>query len=208
MKQTRPPSFSRRDSDTNRPNFLRIALRAVIGLFFLILTLGAAAFMFPRQVLTIDSGHVVADEIIVLGGGDGRAERAAELFRQGEARRVLVTGFGDCRSNVDVLEKNGVPATAITAEPNALTTLQNAEFSLPILRRQGVTRAIIVTSWFHSRRALACFRHFAPDIQFYSRPSYLSFDPQPLRRAGFNEHVNEEYLKIIGYWVRYGVFPR
>jgi hypothetical protein len=44
-----------------------------------------------------------------------------------------------------------------------------------LLRQMGAKRVIIVTSWYHSRRALACFEHYAPDIKFYSRPSYFGY---------------------------------
>jgi uncharacterized SAM-binding protein YcdF (DUF218 family) len=187
--------------------FSAIFWRVFFAVFFGLLTLAVAAYMFPQQVLTVDSGDIKGDELVVLGGGGDRAERAAELFRQGAAPRVLVTGYGDCASNIATLEKNGVPANVITAEPTALTTLENARLSIPLLRQQGAHRVIIVTSWFHSRRALACFEHFAPDLQFFSRPSYVGFYPQKPDRRGFNEYVNIEYPKLIGYWVRYGVCP-
>ena len=187
--------------------FRAIFWRVFLAVFFGLLTLAVAAYMFPQQVLTVDSGDIKGDELVVLGGGDGRAERAAELFRQGVAPRVLVTGYGDCASNIATLEKDGVPANVITAEPTALTTLENARISIPLLRQQGAQRIIIVTSWFHSRRALACFEHFAPDLQFYSRPSYLGFQPQKPNREGFSQHVNVEYAKLLGYWVWHGICP-
>ncbi len=181
--------------------------RVVITLVFVAITLGAAAFLFPQQVLTVDSGDTKADELVVLGGGDGRAERGAELFKQGVAPGILVTGYGDCETNIQVLEKNGVPASVITAEPKALTTLENAEFSIPLLRNMGAHRVILVTSWFHSRRAVACFGHFAPDIEFYSRPSYIDYQPKKLNREGFSEHVNIEYAKLLEYLILHGVWP-
>jgi uncharacterized SAM-binding protein YcdF (DUF218 family) len=187
--------------------FIKIAFRLVLALLFVIVTLGAAAFLFPQQALTVDSGEVNADVIIVLGGGGGRAERGAELYRQGAALRVLVTGYGDCESNIKTLENLGVPESAITPEPAALSTLENATRSTPLMRAMRVHRALIVTSWYHSRRALACFRHVAPDLQFYSRPSYLDFEPKNLNRAGYSWHVNYEYAKIAGYWITYGVCP-
>jgi len=187
--------------------FHHIFWRVVLTLFFCAITLGTVAFLFPQQFLTVDSGDTKADELIVLGGGDGRAERAAELFKQGAAPGILVTGYGDCESNVELLEKNGVPASAITLEPKALTTLENAEFSIPLLRKMGAHRVILVTSWFHSRRALACFEHFAPDIKFYSRPSYIDYQPKKLNREGFSEHVNIEYAKLVEYWILHGVWP-
>lgn len=185
----------------------RIIGRVIITLFFGVITLGAAAFLFPQQVLTVDSGETKGDELVVLGGGDGRAAWAAELYRQGAAPGILVTGYGDCESNVQVLEKNGVPAEVITREPKALTTLENAKFSIPLLRKMGAHRVILVTSWFHSRRALVCFEHFAPDIQFYSRPSYLDYQPKQSNREGFSEHVNVEYAKLLDYWIADGVWP-
>lgn len=187
--------------------FFRFILRLFFALFFLTLTLAAAAFLFPQQFLTVDTGDTQADELVVLGGGDGRAERAAELYRQGVAPGVLVTGYGDCAANVAILEKSGVPAAAVTSEPNALTTLENAQLSIPMLRKMGAHRVILVTSWFHSRRALACFRHLAPDIQFGSRPNYLDYQPKQANREGFSEHVNIEYLKMLKYWIWFGVFP-
>ena len=186
---------------------MKIFWRMLITLFFVTITLGTAAFLFPKQVLTIDSGDTKADVLVVLGGGDGRAERAAELFKQGAAPHVLVTGYGDCAYNVQVLEKSGVPASAITAEPTALSTLENATISIPLLRKLGAHRVILVTSWYHSRRALACFEHFAPDMKFYSRPSYVEDNSWRLNRAGYSKHVNIEYVKILGYWVGHGVWP-
>ncbi len=181
--------------------------RTVLTLLFTAVTLGAAAFLFPRQALTIDSGEMKGDVLVVLGGGDGRAERAAELYKKDVAPAIIVTGFGDCAVNVATLEHAGVPVKAITSEPKALSTYENATFSIPLLRQMGAKRVIIVTSWYHSRRALAVFEHLAPDLQFYSRPSYFEFVPKNFTRAGYSEHVNIEYLKILVYWVKHGIAP-
>ena len=181
--------------------------RAVLTLSFTAVTLGTIAFLFPQQFLTKESGNVKGDVLVVLGGDGGRADRAAELYRQGAAPAVLVTGFGDCAANVQILEKNGVPAPAITSEPKALTTWENANFSMPILRGMNARRVIIVTSWYHSRRALACFKHFAPDLTFYSKPSYFDYEPKHDNREGFNRYVNVEYAKLLVYWLRYGICP-
>jgi uncharacterized SAM-binding protein YcdF (DUF218 family) len=198
----RNPEPSRRRLSEKPARLSVIFWRTVLTLLFTMITLGAAAFLFPRQVLTIDSGEKTANVLVVLGGGDGRAERAADLYHEGAAPAVLVTGFGDCESNVEVLIQRGVPAAAITAEPKALTTYENVTYSLPLLRRMHAQRVIIVTSWYHSRRALACFEQLAPDLQFYSRPSYFEINPRNLNRAGYSEHVNIEYLKILVYWLK------
>ena len=95
----------------------------------------------------------------------------------------------------------------ILLESESRTTRENAEFSIPLLRAHGVKRAIIVTSWFHSRRALACFEHYAPDIQFYSRPSYFGCPETGRNQKNINGYVKIEYVKLLGYWLRYGVWP-
>jgi uncharacterized SAM-binding protein YcdF (DUF218 family) len=164
--------------------------------------------LFPRAVLTMESGPVKADVMVVLGGGyRERAERAAELFKQGEAPKIIVSGTGDCDFNRQLLATNGVPAAAIVLECNSRTTLENAKFSVPILRRLGAKRVIIVTSWYHSRRALACFEHFAPEIKFYSRPSYAGYVEDEWARRYVNGFAKTEYVKLLGYWGRYGVCP-
>ena len=188
-------------------DLLKTFLLTGLAISLLLITLGIAAFLFPQQVLTTDSGEVKADAIVVLGGEQGRADRAAQLYRQGAGALVIVTGYGDCESNVKELERLGVPSACITPEPAALSTLQNATLSVPLLRALRAHRVIIVTSWYHSRRALACFRHVAPDLQFFSRPSYLDYDSTTGTRLGYGPYVNYEYVKLLGYWFSHGVCP-
>lgn len=168
---------------------------------------GLAAWCFPQQVLTVDSGPVTADAMVVLGGTPDRAVRAAELFKQGEAPKIVVSGFGDCVSNEKLLERDGVTNTAIILEPKSRTTRENAEYSIPLLRQMGAHRVIIVTAWYHSRRGLMCFEHYAPDIQFYSRPSYFAYPKTEWHPKGISGYVKSEYVKLLGYWVCYGVCP-
>jgi uncharacterized SAM-binding protein YcdF (DUF218 family) len=168
--------------------------------------LGLAAWLFPQQVLTVDSGPVTADAMVVLGGGSmERSVRAAELFKAGEAPRIIVSGMGDDLANERVLEKNGVPKSAIQLESRSHTTFENANNSILLLRQTGVRRVIIVTSWYHSRRAMATFEHLAPDIQFYSRPTYLGYANKDRRIIG--SHMRMEYPKLLGYWLWHGVCP-
>jgi len=178
-----------------------------LGLLLVLLLAGIFAWLFPQQVLTVDSGPVKADVLVVLGGATDRAERAAELFKQGDAPKILVSGCGDYASNERLLEKEGVTNKAIILEGKSRTTRENAEFSIPLLRQMGAHRVIIVTAWYHSRRGLACFEHYAPDIQFYSRPSYFAYPKTEWHPKGISGYVKSEYVKLLGYWVCYGVCP-
>ena len=183
-------------------------LLKIAGLLFaLLLLLAAALCFFPKTFLCVDSGPVKADVIIVLGGGTHeRPARAVELFDQQAAPRILISGAGDYYINRHILLTNGIPSAKIGVEDQSRTTRENAEFSYRILRAENIHSAIIVTSWYHSRRALKTFEHFAPDIKFYSRPSYFGLNHSPWSRD-YSKRVYLEYIKLPGYWVGYGVWP-
>jgi uncharacterized SAM-binding protein YcdF (DUF218 family) len=134
-----------------------------------------AAFMTVRAdlFLLVQTQPVPkVDAIVVLGGESWtRPQHAAELFKSGVAPFLLASGGGDCEDTRRLLEARGVPASAIRLEPKSGSTRQNAQFSVPLLREAGARRVIIVTSWYHSRRALACFRKYGRDMTFYSCPT-------------------------------------
>jgi len=190
------------------PHVRRIIKRAALGIFVLLLLLVALALIFPRPFLTVDSGPVKADVLVLLGGGSHeRSERTVELFKEHVAPRIIVSGYGDCEINRHLLVSAGVPANVIEVENRSKTTKENAQFTIQLLREQKLKRVILVTSWYHSRRALACFRHDAPDIKFYSRPSYFASARADWAHNRIGNRVRLEYVKLLGYWIRYGVCP-
>ncbi len=183
-------------------------LRVVAVLFTLIVLLAVVALLYPQKFLCVDSGPVRADVVVVLGGGShDRPERAAELFKQRVAPRILVSGLGDCTIYRRSLIQAGVPAQAIQMEDRSRTTRENAIFAIDLLRRQGARRVIIVTSWYHSRRALACFEHYGPEVQFYSCPSYVANTRPDWVRHNLAHRIYLEYPKLLGYWMCYGISP-
>ncbi|HTL16664.1 MAG TPA: YdcF family protein [Patescibacteria group bacterium] len=188
---------------------IRKHLRKLIAaVAVVILLLIGAALLLPHQVLVIDDGQVHADAIVLLGGGAGeRPARVAELFRDGAAPKVLVSGAGDADGNRLLLMHRGVPSGAISLEPDSRTTRENALLSIPLLRAMGARKIIIVTSWYHSRRSLKCFRHYAPDLVFYSCPSYHGFNRSDWSQEHLRRRIRAEYTKLAGYWLLYGVCP-
>ena len=161
------------------------------------------ALVFADPLLTVRAPAEKADVIVVLGGdGPVRAAWAATLWLQGIAPRVLVSGRGDCSSIRQNMMERGVDPGAITVECQSTTTWENAAFSEPILDRMKTQRAVLVTSWFHSRRAIACFKAFAPSVDWISVPvgptkTYyaLALDPNGIQ-------ILKEYPKTIGYELR------
>ncbi len=186
----------------------KIIFRTLLASVLLTLLILAVAIFYPEKILCVDSGYVSAEVIVVLGGGSHeRPERAAELFKAHVAPRILLSGEGDDEINRQILLKAGVPANVIIVENKSRNTKENAEFTLQKLRAEKFHSAIIVTSWYHARRALKTFEHFAPDLKFYSRPSYFAFATEDWKKFGTQKRIRLEFLKLPGYWIRYGVNP-
>src|ERR1700722_16580554 len=102
-------------------------LRIAGGLSVATLLLAVPAFFLPQKFLCVDSGPVKADVIVVLGGGSHeRPERAAEIFKEHAAPRIIVSGFGVDEISRRILIEAGIPANAIQAEPKSRTTKENA----------------------------------------------------------------------------------
>ena len=190
-----------------RKLIFRIAKVFLLLAVLLALVAGVACY-YPEKILCVDSGPATADVIVLLGGGQHeRPVRAAELFRQRAAPRILITGAGDDEINRQLLIQSGVPAEAIEIEGKSKTTHENAEFTLKRLRAENVHRVILVTTWYHARRAEKTFEHYAPEMQFYSRPAYFGFAREDWNRLGVTRRMRAEFLKLPGYWIRYGVNP-
>jgi uncharacterized SAM-binding protein YcdF (DUF218 family) len=115
-----------------------------------------------------------ADVIIVLGcrarpdGTPGlvlksRMDHAIGLWRDGVAPRLLMSGAAVYTNHIEaeVMARyalsQGVPATALIAEPTATSTLENAIQSANLMRSKGWTKGVLVTTDCHLFRAWQCF---------------------------------------------------
>jgi len=185
---------------TKRAVLRRRAVLPIAGAFAVALVVG---FFSAERLLCVDAGPREAEVIVVLGGESvDRVKQARELFARGAAPKIIVSGSGDCKFIRDELLRSGVPATALELEPRSRSTKVNAELTAPLLKKAGVKRAILVTSWFHSRRALNSFHRFAPEIQFSSAPAYHR-ETWPAKAI----HVFQEYAKTLWYSVRHRILP-
>ncbi len=135
---------------------------------------------------------VVYDAVIVMGGMvdadasrvTGEAEmtdavdrvlRGFELFRDGRARYVLVSGGLVFPRPGDVSEADrlagklaqwGVPPDRIAVERSSRNTRENAIESAKLAAARGWRSLLVVTSAYHAPRALGCFRAVGlePDV--------------------------------------------
>lgn len=169
---------------------------------------GGAAYHYSRSCLLVDNGVVPAGVLLVLGGGsEERPQRAAELFHQGAAPMILCTGQGDGLERRLYFRQQAIARSRLAWEPLSRSTLENAQFTVAWLRPHHCQSAIIVTTWYHSRRALACFQNAGPGFHFYARPAYWGYAPVAAMRVEVEALAFKEFFKIPYYWAAYGVPP-
>lgn len=139
--------------------------------------------------------------LVVLGGNTRERSRACHALWLRHPGPVLVTGDGG--HIYRELIRLGIPAGQILHEQSAGNTRENAEFSVRLLRASGHRSALLVTSWFHTSRAHACFVTAAPEMRFVTfsepAPSRWSVDDWKL--------VILEKCKKSAYAVRWRINP-
>ena len=97
---------------------------------------------------------------ILLSGGQVYEDTGAEAKI---ARRILI----------DL----GVPEEQILVETRSVNTTQNARYSAEILRAQGLTQPILVTSAFHMKRAVLNFKKQGIDVVPYPADYQVTHHP-------------------------------
>ena len=169
------------------------------GLFLLIASIAAAigaavGLSYVADWLSVADRPQKADAILVLGGGYSRPFQAADLYRQGFARKIYVSvparddklrlldeaGIAFPREEDvvrQVLLKKGVPAAAIEYLGKDLISTAEEAQAARALFAQRAPRLLVVSSPYHLRRARIIFSDALPaaDIRMIA----TSYDPFP-----------------------------
>lgn len=100
----------------------------------------------------------------------------------------------------------GVPGNRIMIENRSLSTIENAKFSLPMVRRRGFKSVILVTSPYHAFRSAKVFRKlFSPyGIRIIVCPVENSiFNPDRWwTRHEDTQFVVWEYVALVLYFFK------
>ncbi|HEY9178591.1 MAG TPA: YdcF family protein [Flavipsychrobacter sp.] len=116
------------------------------------------------------------------GNGDpgailkSRLDKAIELYRHGNAGKIIVTGaavdneFVESEVMAVYLVRNGIPHTDIFVESSARNTYENALMVSRIMREKGYKKAMVVTSSFHRMRAKKFFRRHVDNVTIVPAP--------------------------------------
>jgi hypothetical protein len=181
--------------------------RLLIALF-VILVIAALASQAARFLL-VDAPEK-SDAIVVLAGDTKvRPARALELLRQGMAPRVLLDAeernlIYD-QQLIDIAQKyvNSIPESNRVSICPIVGFSTNAESDdvSRCLQPLGAHRVLIVTSDYHTRRALMIFRHHLPQYQFSAAGAR---NPSEFGRAWWTnrewaKNTFDEWMKVL-WW--------
>jgi len=194
-----------------------------------ILLIGAWVLLAPffAERLIVEKKLEQTDAILILAGSSvyiERTDRAAEIFKQGVAPKIVLTDDGEKtgwsraeKRNIPYVEMarrnlvaQGVPAADIEIfKPDGSGTIYEAQIIKEKAREKGWQSILIVTSAYHTRRALQTFENVLADenvqIGIVSAPTGQGTPPPFywwLTAQGWN-WVASEYVKILYYWVYY-----
>lgn len=190
----------------------RMSLGVTVLALLLILTavplLYLAAVAASSRLLAEPGELEPVDTIVVLGGdGPARAEKAVEVWAGGFAEHVIVAGDGDCTHIADALVAGGVPREAIGVDCLSGNTWMNAVNSAPLLEASSTHSALLVTSWFHTGRALGTFRAICPGIRWVPVSTPPPSSLITTATGPYGPAIAKEYVKVVGYWLRRMFFP-
>lgn len=158
------------------------------------------------EVLHVDAEPDQADVAILFGGRYlDPAHIAVDLFNHKVVKRVVVTGglnrhtqANEAHTHRDILIGRSVPETCIVVEDTSTNTLENVLFLLPklsaVVDLSDLRSIVVVTKWYHCKRAMMTLRaHMPKGIRYYTR----SYEPEGTTRRDWfmNEQGRTRILK-------------
>lgn len=205
----------------------KIIKRGLICLGGMLVILGAL-FVFRYPIMRGAGNFLIKEDLVtdcqvmfVLSGNSwDRGREAAKLVQEGAADQVLCTGeevnsalktMGIHLNNADLTRKimidHGADSTQVGTLPIGTSTWEEYEAILAYCQQEGVTRAMVVSSKFHTRRIQRVFRD-----GFEEAGIELVVRGAP--ESGFDESewwkqesglifLNNEYVKLLYYAVKY-----
>lgn len=215
-------SFRRSSSSLRRRQIERSVTLAVF-----LVTLWSFVAWGAARLLIVNTAPFPADAIVVLSGSsviNERVQYAAKLYREGRSRKIVLTndnvqgGWSKTeqrnpyfyeRARTELL-RLGVPRESIEIVAPAVSGTHDEAISL---RRHsetnGLRSILVVTSAYHSRRALWTFRRVFKGCQTQVGLEPVGTGIQTPPPATWWLHlrgwliVPTEYLKIVYYWLRF-----
>jgi uncharacterized SAM-binding protein YcdF (DUF218 family) len=201
--------------------------RSIVKILLVCILIWPFAAWAAARLLITEAPLAKADAIVILGGSANykeRAHEAARLLLDGHSQRILVTNDNNrgpwssaeqrnlffYERSFEELRNAGVPAERVQLLPQPVSgTHEEAELVRQYANDHGFQSVLVVTSAYHSRRALWTFSRVFRDtgikIGLAAAPPKVE-SPRPatwwLTRRGWRL-VPTEYVKMIYYVVKY-----
>lgn len=156
------------------------------------------------------------DRVYFSKGAD-RITHAFQLYRLGKIRKIMVSGgssklkdfkYKEADNLYNFLLLCGVDTADIILENKARNTYENALYSSQILEKEYPgNRHLVITSGFHLKRSLLCFRKLGMDVDgfstdFYTKDHTFSLDmlliPDPSAFRDWHMLIHE-FLGLVSY---------
>jgi uncharacterized SAM-binding protein YcdF (DUF218 family) len=195
------------------------------GLLLLLVAWAILAWLGARALI-VNAPLPSADAIVVFSGSSAyleRTQKAAQLYGQGRAPLVLLTndhtrgGWSNALQRnpyfveraTEELIKGGVPANNIRIIPGLATSTHDEALLLKdYALTQSLRSVLVVTSAYHSRRALRSVRQL-----FNGTGVTVGLEPAGVGSATSSalwwlqfegwRTVGAEYVKLAYYWIKY-----
>ena len=152
------------------------------------------------EVLVVLGADMAADDLMGTSTY-WRCFYATLVWRQGHFRQLVLSGRGAAPAMRDFLVFRGVPGEAIVVENGSDSTRENAQFVAPPV--QGAAgRIIILTSDYHSRRALAAFGKAGIHATALPYPDAFKRINSPGMRWDVFQILATETVKVLVYKLR------
>lgn len=185
----------------------------LIGLFIIIFS-GAVLFQLrvPHLLLAIylspSDDLSPADAIVVVSGDTGRISHAIDLYKQGLASKIILSGAAEegFTSNAFAMHieasEAGVPDEVVIMEEKAKNTYENAVYVKELIQKNNFKNLILVSSPYHQRRVYETFNYIFKDLEvtFQNSPSpYSKWNKENWWMSDDTRSLTySEAIKVIG----------
>jgi uncharacterized SAM-binding protein YcdF (DUF218 family) len=189
---------------TRRLRSLAIVAGGCAGLW-----LGGLLWFVHDALSPSDDPAMRTDAIVVLTGGRLRIETAIDLFGEGKAQKLFISGVNH-HVDREMLTRQFEPVASrvkccIVLGHDADNTVGNARETAQWMRQERYTSLRLVTSWYHMPRSLLEFREAMPDARIVASPVFVKADPGDDRLNAWSDAAAltiGEYHKFLAVWLR------
>lgn len=157
------------------------------------------SFVADSLIHPIYDQRKISNVIVILGGDEGRLHKGVQLYKQGYAKKILLSPTSKNFSREDAI-KLGVKPTDIIVENKSTSTFNTVKNVNIIMNYYKFNSAIIVTSDYHMKRTIFSFNKEKSDK--YNVFYVSAFDTQGKKwyqRRNSLEIWFSEFKKLTGY---------